>query len=138
MRSFEPLEHTADAGIRARATTLAELLVACAEGMFALIVEGGQVRDATAIEIAVEADGLPDLVHAWLRELLWRFNGEGMVFARYQVHEASETAARATCLGEPFDPERHTGGVEIKAVTYHGLKVERRDGEWLAEVLFDI
>lgn len=138
MRSFEPLEHTADAGIRARATTLAELLVACAEGMFSLIVEGGEVREAMAVEVAVEADGPPDLLHAWLRELLWRFTGEGLVFARFEVHEATETAARATCTGEPFDPGRHTGGVEIKAVTYHGLRVEHSDGEWLAEVLFDI
>ncbi len=138
MWSFEPLEHTADAGIRARADSLAELLVACAKGMFSLIVEGAEVREATAVQVAVEAEDPAELLHAWLRELLWRFNGEGLVFARFEVHEATETTARTTCHGEPFEPDRHGGGVEIKAVTYHGFRVERSERGWEAEVLFDI
>jgi SHS2 domain-containing protein len=29
-------------------------------------------------------------------------------------------------------------GHEVKAITYHGLRVERADGGWLAEVIVDI
>ena len=147
MRSHRFLEHTADALLQAEGDSLAELLVACAEGMFAVIVEDGEIREETAVEIAVTADAdleaegeaacVEDLVHSWLRELLYSCSAEGLVFARFDVREATPSRFRALCHGEPLDPARHRG-TEVKAVTYHGFKVERRPGGWLAEVLFDI
>jgi SHS2 domain-containing protein len=138
MHSFELLDHTADALIRARGDTLGELLVACAEGMFSVLVTAGQVREPQAVPIEVDAADAEELVHAWLRELLYRFSAEGLFFARFDVHEATPTRLRATCHGERFDPARHVGGTEIKAVTYHGFKVEHGADGWTAEVLFDI
>jgi SHS2 domain-containing protein len=137
MRSFELLDHTADALVRARGDSLGELLVGCAEGMFALIVEEGEVREETSSKVELEAEGPEELVHGWLRELLYRFSAEGLVFGRFEVHEAEPTRVRAICHGEPADPERHQG-TEIKAVTWHGFRVERTDEGWIAEVLFDI
>ena len=137
MKSFELLDHTADAVVRARGDTLAELLAACADGMFSLIVEEGEVREATAVEVALEADNAKELVHAWLRELLFRFDADRLVFGRFELKEVEPTRLRATCRGERFDPNRHHG-TEIKAVTYHDFKVEQTAGGWLAEVLFDI
>jgi SHS2 domain-containing protein len=40
--------------------------------------------------------------------------------------------------GEPLDRGRHELGHEIKAITYHGLKVEQTPDGWLAEVIVDI
>ena len=34
--------------------------------------------------------------------------------------------------------QRDLLGHEVKAITYHGLKVERTDDGWLAEVIVDI
>ena len=138
MHSFELLDHTADVGLRARGDSLAELLVACAAGMFSVLVEGGDVREEEALEIELDAADPDELVHAWLRELLFRSGAESLVFQRFEIHEVSATRLRATCVGERFDPERHRGGAEIKAVTYHGFKVEHTGQGWLAEVLFDI
>ena len=36
------------------------------------------------------------------------------------------------------DRDRHILDHEVKAITYHGLKVEQNDGGWLAEVIVDI
>jgi len=137
MRSFDFLDHTADAGIRARGDTLAELLAACAEGMFAILVERGETREELAAEITLEADDAEELVHAWLRELLFRFSAEGFLPHRFEI-EANETRLRALCHGERFDPSRHPGGTEIKAVTYHGFQVTQTPEGWAAEVLFDV
>ncbi len=138
MRSFELVEHTADAGIRARGSTLAELLAACAEGMLSILVEGGEERETLAIALALDAEDAEELVHAWLRELLFRFSAEGLILRRFDFHETTPTRLRATCHGETFDPARHQGGAEIKAVTYHAFKVEQTSEGWVAEVLFDV
>ena len=137
MHTFDLMDHTADVGIRAQGDTLAELLVACAEGMFSILAEGGESREETAVEIAIEADDAEGLVHAWLRELLFRFSAEGLFFRRFEI-EASETRLRALCHGERFDPDRHHGGAEIKAVTYHAFSVEHGPDGWTADVLFDV
>ena len=45
----------------------------------------------------------------------------------------------ATAWGEPIDTARHQLDMEVKAITYHGLKVEpQQSGGWLAEVIVDI
>ena len=138
MRSFEFLDHTADALLRARGDTLAELLVACAEGMFSVLIDDGAIEERMELPVELDADDAEELVHAWLRELLFRFSAEGMVFGRFDIAEATPTRLRATCHGERFDPAHHHGGTEIKAVTYQGFKVEEEDGGWKAEVLFDV
>jgi len=40
--------------------------------------------------------------------------------------------------GEDFVPEKHGRGLLIKAATYHGLKIERKEDHWEAVVIFDI
>ena len=52
--------------------------------------------------------------------------------------DVGEGRVRATVRGGTFDPDRHEGVGEIKAITYHGLKVEPIAGGYLAEVILDI
>jgi SHS2 domain-containing protein len=40
--------------------------------------------------------------------------------------------------GEPLDRARHVLEHEVKAITYHGLRVEKIADGWLAEVIVDI
>jgi SHS2 domain-containing protein len=44
----------------------------------------------------------------------------------------------ATLSGEKFNKKKHIVLTDIKAVTYHDLKVEKREDQWVAEVLCDI
>jgi len=48
------------------------------------------------------------------------------------------TGLRARVAGEPIDPARHPIVREIKAVTYHGLAVDRVAGGFSAQVVFDV
>ena len=44
----------------------------------------------------------------------------------------------ARAWGEPLDRTRHDLQHEVKAITYHGLRVEPAPDGWLAEVIVDI
>ena len=46
------------------------------------------------------------------------------------------TAVAARLLGERFDPARHVGRTEVKAVTYHDLLFDPRAGR--ARVIVDL
>jgi SHS2 domain-containing protein len=47
-------------------------------------------------------------------------------------------ALQAELVGEPIDPHRHELLADVKAVTLHGLCVERVDSAWRAEVTLDV
>jgi SHS2 domain-containing protein len=136
---YEAFEHTADLGLRVRAADLNTLFAEAGLALFAAIVEGGlgQVVPARAVEIAVPGDELDYLLFDWLKALLGRFEVEHWLFSKFDV-QVGPDGLKATAWGEPLDRARHELGHEVKAITYHGLRVEQAPGGWLAEVIVDI
>src|SRR5262245_52913491 len=127
---YEYFEHTADLGIRVRAADLNALFADAATALFAAIVDGlDAVRPPQQVESAVEGLDPDYLLFDWLRELLCRVDAEHLVLSQVDV-TVSETGLVARARGEPLDPARHLLSHEVKAITYHGLRVEREDGGW--------
>ena len=77
------------------------------------------------------------LLFDWLRQLLYQFDARHLLFSRFTV-KVEESGLSGTAWGEPLDRARHVLDHEVKAITYHGLRVEREDGGWLAEIIVDI
>jgi SHS2 domain-containing protein len=135
---YETFEHTADLGLRARAADLDTLFAEAACALFAALVEDlTAVRSLDRVEIAVAGEDREFLLFDWLKELLYRFDAEHRLFSRFEVR-VGPGGLNAVAWGEPLDRERHVLSHEVKAITYHGLRVEQLDGEWLAEVIVDI
>ena len=136
---YEPLEHTSEAGVIARGATLAEAFANAAEGMYALIMELDGIEERETRQIAIEADSHEALLVDWLLELVFLTESEGLVFRRFAVDELSDTRMRGHAWGEPFDADRHrTHNTMVKAVTQHMLEIERENGGFRLQVLFDI
>ena len=134
----EVFEHPADIGLRVRAATLNELFADAARGLFGLIVENlDHVKAGRVEQIHVEGTQREYLFFDWLNELLYRFDAQHFVCAEFAVN-ISATGLDAEVRGETLDPDRHTLDHEVKAITYHGLKVEQTPDGWLAEVILDI
>jgi SHS2 domain-containing protein len=135
---YEFFEHTADLGIRIRADSLDALFADAARGLFAAIVDGPEtVRPDQRIEIEISGSDCEYLLFDWLRELLFRFDADHLLFSRFDV-KVTENSVQGSAWGEPIDPTRHVLSHEVKAITYHGLRVEREGDEWVAEVIVDI
>ena len=135
---FETFDHTADVGLRMRATDLDTLFADAARAMFSVMAGDLQaVRLAEEVHITLAADDLDALLRDWLGELLYTFHVRKLMFADFTV-SVGESGLQGTARGERMDAARHKLDVEIKAVTWHGLKVERSSEGWLAEVIVDI
>jgi len=139
---YEIFEHTADLGIRVRAGSLNQLFVDAARGLFSVMVANlDAVRTVQHVSFNLKGDNLEGLWHDWLAELLYAFHGRRLLLAEFQVEigeEAENLALTATARGEPIDLGRHEIDVEVKAITWHGLKVEQQADGWLAEVIVDV
>jgi len=135
---FEIFEHTADVGLRMTAGTLDELFADAARGLVSLIMTNpNELQPRVTVEIRLRGDELDLLLFDWLNELLYRFDTEHFLPGEIDV-QVQVPHLKATVRGESLDPTRHQTEHEVKAITYHGLKVERRGDKWLAEVIVDI
>jgi SHS2 domain-containing protein len=135
---YETFDHTADLGLRVRAADLDTLFAEAAEALFATIVDDlGSVDPLERIEVEIAGEEREFLLFDWLRELLYRFDAEHRLLAKFEAH-VSDAGLKASAWGEPYDPARHQLGHEVKAITYHELKVEQTADGWLAEIIVDI
>src|SRR5262245_33100182 len=134
---YETFEHTADLGLRIRAPDLDTLFAEAAQALFAAVVEDlATVQPLQRLDIRLEAAAREYLLFDWLKELLYHFDAEHLLLGRFEGH-VSGNSLSATAWGEPLDPARHVLSHEVKAITYHGLRVEPTADGWLAEVIVD-
>jgi SHS2 domain-containing protein len=135
---FETFDHTADLGLRVRAADLNTLFAEAATALFSTIFEDpATVVPKQSVEIELAPDDPEYLLFDWLKTLLYHFDAEHLLFSRFDVR-IDETGLKGTAWGEPLDRSRHELGHEVKAITYHGLCVERTADGFLAEVIVDI
>jgi SHS2 domain-containing protein len=135
---FELFEHTADLGLRVWAANLEELLVESARGLLSMLVANpATVRPVNVKVIELRAAEPSYLLFDWLNELLYAFEAEKLLLAEFELRLEGDQLI-ATCRGEPMDAARHQMEHEVKAITYHGLRVEQTADGWEAELIVDI
>jgi len=134
----ELFDHTADLGFRIRAADLDALFAEAGACLLASMVDVPSAVVAKISQtVAIEGTDREYLLFDWLRELLARSDEARMLWCRFDV-SVTPAGLTATISGEPFDPARHLLSREVKAITYHGLKIENVTGGFLAEVIVDI
>ncbi len=135
---YETFEHTADLGLRVRALDLDSLFAEAAEALFSAAVENlNEVRPTQRHDVQLSGEDRVYLLFDWLNELLYQFDTKHVLFSRFEVH-VDDHGLKGSAWGEPIDESRHALAHEIKAITYHGLRLEPAEGGWLAEIIVDI
>ncbi|MBI4851029.1 MAG: archease [Acidobacteria bacterium] len=135
---YEIFEHTADLGLRIKASDLNTLFSEAGKGFFSLIVENiDDVALVETLEIKVNGQDLEYLLFDWLNELLYISETQHLVFSYFNVN-IDNNGLTAKVSGEKIDYSRHILDHEVKAITYHGLVLKEEKTGWLAEVILDI
>jgi SHS2 domain-containing protein len=133
---FEVLEHTADVGVRAKASSLQKCFRQMTLGLLeisgAYRPDGGDKRD-----ISVEADDLGALLVYWLEEVLYLQDSADAVVTDVTVDRVELGGASGHVSVAPRGDEV-LEGTAVKAITYHQLEVKRTEEGWTATVFFDI
>jgi len=133
---YELIDHTADIGVRVKGRDFREALEKGVLAFYDLLTPLEGVEEKERIEFEVEDDIREEVVHSVLSELLFRFDTHGFVGKKCRIRKEGDTW-KISLSGEKFDPERHSPGFDIKAVTYHMLEV-RENGGCEISVIFDI
>lgn len=152
MKNYQVLEHTADVGIRVKASSLEGLFKNAGLAITNLSAEKQKIQYPQKHKIVVEqkADNVEELFVNWLNELLSASAAEGLIFEDIKINQINENFVDAIAIGT--DRQNYKTNIEIKAATYHQLKVQKsgshwpgsrglpsnRQSHWLAEVIFDV
>ena len=135
---FEELEHTADVKMRITASDYSLLL---AESGFALsqVMYGKYKRELSEVAVSIEAEGTTpaELCVNFLSELLFIMETEYLVPSAFSL-AADETSVAGTVSGIPFERGKHSGGIEVKGISYSGLTLTKTNTEYELIIIFDI
>ena len=158
---FEVRDHAADKAATAYGETLDQVFEAAAYAMFDIMIDLATVRIEQEREMRLESPYGEELLQAWLSELLFAFEVEGMVFREFSVRVRCPSAPEQTCRrveafteppgelwrmtgiarGAPFSERIERRGAAVKAVTYHNFALRpppAPGGDWVAEKVFDV
>ncbi|MFA5857759.1 MAG: archease [Elusimicrobiota bacterium] len=143
-------EHTADIGLEIRGVALDDFFRNAAEGMF-YIIFGKEVMSLTnprmeckTAKFNLTAQTGEDLLISWLNELLFRYATEKIVPLNFEciIHEATEKGGdwqvTAKIYYRQFIPKKDVVAMDIKAATYHDLKIRKIGDNYTARIIFDV
>lgn len=138
MKRFKILDHTADIGLIIYGEDLKALFGNAGEAFFHLMTDLRRVRLRIERQIVLRGESLERLMVDWLGELLYLHDVENLLFRRFRIESIGEDGLKAVAKGEPFREGIHEIKREVKAVTYHQLRVEQKSEGWRAQVIFDL
>lgn len=135
-KKFETLNHTADVGIVAYGRTYGELFKNAAYGMFSLITDIEKVSEKILISVSIDAHDNEELLITFLNELLYYYSTKRVLFKRFDILALSETHIDANVSGEQISS--HEIVHDIKAATYHAMKIEKTAAGCKTRIIFDV
>jgi SHS2 domain-containing protein len=138
------LEKTAVADVAFEATgrDFEELLREAWDAALAtMIVHPDRIERSASRNVHLEHEQADLLLFDFLQELLFYKDAESMLLKidRLTVRRAGAVyRLDAVLAGEKIDRVRHEMRVDVKAVTFHQLRVEQRERGWRATVVLDV
>ncbi len=140
--AYKYLEHEADVAIVGIGSTLEEAFQEGARALFDIMIDIKTVEPKKKIVVEATAGSLESLFVEWLNALLAQKDIEGMMFSEFRIGKIKKTgnvfALKAEVFGEDFDAEKHSPKIEVKAATYSGLKIEKKEDKFYAQCICDV
>ncbi|MCM8787515.1 MAG: archease [Candidatus Omnitrophica bacterium] len=131
---YKTLEHTADVGIKVFGKTIKELFKNSAFALFDFLIDV-KVKAIKKKKIKLSAQNLEDLLVGWLNELIFLFFTYQFVPIKYLI-SIRQNKLEAEIYGQNLKNVKVN--TEIKAATYHNLKIKKNKEGFEANIIFDV
>jgi SHS2 domain-containing protein len=135
---YEIIDHTADLGMVVKGADAKDLFTNAAYAMMDIMVEEDRGGKGAKRQIAIEGEDYSDLMVRWLGEILYLFDAERQLVWGIEITAIGPNRLESFLALTSLEEWRHEIKREIKAVTYHGISVQKVNDEWEARIIFDI
>ena len=93
-KKYKFINHTADVGIKVWGESLENLFENAAHSMFDILTELDKVKVKESLGVEIEGERTDELLADWLRNLLYKFNGEGYLLGEFNIEGISRKGIR--------------------------------------------
>jgi len=133
---YKFIDHPSDIGIEVKGKTHKELFLNAVSGMLSIISDSSNGREKIKKSLHLEEGSLEELLHSFLSEILWFIISERFLPLSVSINLLEKTTLQAHLEGITITDEEVKR--EIKAVTFHQLKIEKINGYFLTRIIFDV
>ena len=131
----------ADAAFVVSGDTLKEVFTDSAKAVSNTMVEDlASVSRITEREVKIRSDNLEYLLFDFLQTLVYYKDAEKLLFSAFEInisHQRDDYVLEAKIFGEEIDSQKHRLSADVKAVTMHKFKLEKKGGAWNGMVVLD-
>jgi SHS2 domain-containing protein len=139
MADYRMLPHTADIMIMVEGASLDDLFKRAGESLSSIVLDRRRIRKRSKEQAVLTGSGSEELLFHFLRWIHFLIFAENFLVRRAEgkIDTAGNTC-RAVAWGESYEEGRHIFKTEVKAVTYHNLRIERRGEGYRAIFILDV
>ncbi len=135
---YHILEHPSDMGIEAYGNSLKEVFEYAALGLVSIIVDPTTIDPVEQRYIKLKGSDPENLLVKWLSEVLYLYDGQEFLPSDVSIRRLTTRELEAVVTGETVDERKHVFKMDVKAITYHQLKVEEMEDGCVVRVFVDI
>lgn len=135
---FKIIDHTADLGIEVSGRTLNELFENAAYGMFSLITDISKIKSSKQTKIKLDSSDTESLLIIWLNELQYHYSVKKMLFNKFRVNIALPEGIYLESEVYGGNIKNHEILHDVKAATYHDLKITQTSNGYKTCIILDV
>ena len=138
---FRYIEHVSDAMVEAYGRTLGEAFAHSARALINLVGNVSKVDPHKIVSIETTGFDRKSLLYNWLEKVLLVLLIDNIILAKFEVkikRHKDMYHLFSTCKGDNFLRQKHEYKVEVKAITYHGMKISDKKGKVIIRFLVDL
>ncbi|MFH1768552.1 MAG: archease [Candidatus Omnitrophota bacterium] len=139
MKKYELIEHTADLAIRVYGPSLETLFINSAQAMFEQLINVLPPVEKKR-NVFLQSDTNEDLLVYWLNELLSIFYTYYFIPRSYRIEISGKEikTLQAAIEGNYCEVKEGCMKAEIKAATYHAIKIKHTNNHYEVDIIFDV
>ncbi len=141
MNGYKFIEHPADIAVEITAESIEELFETGAEAWKASVLENSSAEIPFEFMIETESSTLEELLVEFLSELNFMLFSKKLVYSKTKsliIDENNNYKLKAMLYFEDFNPSWHQLKNEIKAITYHQMKIVKTGNTYSSKLILDI
>ncbi len=135
---YKVIDTTADTGIEVWGHNLKELFEEAARGMISIMYDVDKIEEKQKKEIEIKGIDEEDLLISLLNEIIYLKDAEKFLVKRVIIEDIKDKNLKVLLLGETYDPNKHEIIEDIKAATYHNIKILKEKDNLKTKIIFDV
>jgi SHS2 domain-containing protein len=128
----------ADFEFEATAESLPQLFSECGKAVFMAITDIALIERQMTSEFNISAESLEDLLFSFLSELIFIKDTKKLLFSDFIIEISGNYGLYCKAIGEPIDQLKHQPKIDVKAATYHKMKIAKTDSGYYVRVILDL